>query len=304
MTLIKLINTIFTFCLLSAQSSAKEIALTFDDAPMGPSAHFGSVERTEKLIQKLDSLKIPQVMIFANPCKRKDSKSVLGQLGLYAKQGHLIENHTCSHPRLDEVGFEIFSKDLIQAEGILSPLFEGEKFFRFPYLNESRDPVLRNQMRDFLKANSYRNAMVSVDTDDYLFAFKLNEAKKKNLSIDYKKVEELFVKHIVGAARFYDDLARETLGYSPKHVLLLHENDANVLFLEAAVKALRSEGWKIIGTEEAYKDPLYKMAPQSTYANNGIIAQVNHDKTGLKKGYFVFEDLDEELDQILGLDSE
>ncbi len=50
-------------------SLAKEIALTFDDAPVVSSKHFESSARTDEMIKKLKILNVPEVMIFANPCK-------------------------------------------------------------------------------------------------------------------------------------------------------------------------------------------------------------------------------------------
>lgn len=287
--------------LFSLSVQAKEIALTFDDSPKGPSGHFGSIERTETLIRKLAAENIPAVMIFANPCMRKDTGEVLQQLSLYKKAGHRVENHTCTHPRLDDVGFDSFKEDFLRADLLLKPLSIGQKFFRFPFLNEGREPNLRDQVRKFLKENDYRNGMVSVDNDDYQFSFKVNEAKRLGKKIDYDSIKDLFVDHIIGAAEYYDQLSKDTLGYSPRHVLLLHEFDITVMFIEDAIRALRQRGWKIISAQQAFEDPLYQNQPKSTYANNGIIAQIHHDKTGVKKGYFVFEELNRKLDDILAL---
>lgn len=280
---------------------AKEIALTFDDSPMGTSSHFETVERTRVLIDKLKALNAPATMVFANPCKRKDSVSVMTQLELFKKNGHLLGNHTCTHPRLDEVGFEKYSKDIERADELLTPLFAGQKYFRYPYLNESNNEILRDQVRYWLKDNNYRNGMVSIDNDDYLFSSKMNKAKSLNKKIDYEKVKALFLSHVLGAVEFYDNLAIETIGYSPKHVLLLHEMDATVMFIDSLVIELRKRGWKIIAADEAFQDQLYNNSPKSTYANNGILAQIAHDKTGEKKGYFEFEKLQADLDKILGL---
>lgn len=293
------LNFFFTFLLLPYFIHAKEIALTFDDSPMPTSRHFKSHERTDELIRKLKELKIPKVIIFANPCKREGSASVISQLKKYREAGHLIGNHTCTHPRLDEVGFDRFSQDAALGDKLLGPLFLGQKFFRFPYLNESNDVKLRDKMRQWLIDTKYRNAMVSVDNDDYIFSFKINQAKEKDRKVNYKKVEELFVGHLIGAANFYNDLAVKTIGRSPKHVILLHEMDATVMFIEPLVAALRKDGWKIISVDEAYEDKIYLEEPKNTYAGNGIIAQLNFEKTGKKVGYNHFDKIKVELNRIL-----
>lgn len=287
----------------SLQLSAKQIALTFDDAPTDSTLYFDTNARTEELIRKLKELKINGAMIFANPCKRPDTDSVIAQLKKYRDAGHDIGNHTCSHPRFDDVGFEQFSKDAEKGDKLLSALFTGQKFFRFPYLNESKNVKMRDEMRDWLKRNNYRNGMVSLDTDDYVFSAKINEARKLGKKIDYQKVEKLFVEHVIGSVEFYDSLALRTFGTSPKHVLLLHEVDATVMYLESLVKELRRRGWSIIPAEQAFTDKLYSEVPKNIYANNGILAQVNYEKTGEKNYYKGYQQMVNEIDIAVGLKS-
>lgn len=278
---------------------AKEIALSFDDIPAESTQHFDSEERTKVLIAALREMSVPPTMIFANPCKVSEAVA-RERLNLYKSAGHLIANHTCSHPRLDDVGFDSFSQDALKGDHLLSDLFVGQKFFRFPFLNEGKLP-LRDQMRVWLKANGYRNGMVSVDNDDYLISSKINEAKQQGLKIDYDKVQKIFLEHLMGAVEFYDSLAIQTLGYSPKHIVLLHERDATVMFIKPFVKELRKQGWKIISAADAFLDPLYFHSPQNTYANNGIVAQLHYEKSGNKAGYFVFDSLKAKLDKTLNL---
>jgi peptidoglycan-N-acetylglucosamine deacetylase len=292
---------IFIAILFLAHSvHAKEIAFSFDDAPAASTAHFTSEARTKKLIKSLKDLKVPSVMVFANPCLKGDQKAGLQQLKLYRSAGHLLANHTCSHPRFDDVGFEHFVQDTVKADQLLSKLFVGQKFFRYPFLNEGK-AELRDRFRSWLKKNGYRNGFVSIDNDDYLVSSKINQAKEQGRKIDYEKVQSIFLDHILGAVEFYDSLAIKTLGYSPKHVLLLHERDATVMFIKPLVKELRKRGWKIISAADAFTDPLYLEEPRNTYANNGIIAQVDFERTGKKAGFWDFEKLEASLNTVLNI---
>jgi len=298
------ISKILVILMVSSFSQAKEIALTFDDAPMSSSSHFSSEERTETLIKKLREAKAPAAMVFANPCKRDDYKSLLAQLRKYRDAGHLIGNHTCNHPRFDKVGFKDFSEDAKKADELLQPLFLNQKYFRFPFLNEGKQPAARDQMRTWLEENNYRNGYVSVDNDDTELTAKLNEAKKLGKKIDYPAAEKLFVKHILTAANFYDDVATKLIGRSPKHVLLLHEIDGTVLYIDAVIRELRKDGWTIISADEAYKDPIYSEKPKNTDSGNGLIAQMYFEKHGasLVKGYYDWGQMTADLDRILGLE--
>ncbi len=300
-----MILQVFLGLMLSALSQAKEIALTFDDAPVASSAHFSSEDRTETLIRKLKNSKVPQVMVFANPCKGADPTSTLTQLKKYRDAGHLIGNHTCTHPRFDKVGFPAFSEDAKKADELLQPLFLGQKFFRFPFLNEGKKIKARDQMRTWLQQNNYRNGFVSVDNDDTVLTDKLNEAKKAGKKIDYMAAEAIFVKHILSAANFYDEEAKKLIGRSPKHVLLLHEIDGTVLFIEPLIRELRANGWTLIPADEAFKDPIYSEKPTNADSGNGFIAQMYFEKHDLPltKGYYDWRKMAADLDRLLGLDT-
>lgn len=282
----------------SSAFAAKEIALTFDDAPVESSGHFKSIDRTKQLIRTLAQLQVKGAMIFANPCK---DEAAVAQLKLYRDAGHWIGNHSCSHPRFEDVGFERFTADVLAGEEKLKPLMVGQKMFRFPYFNESKDVPTRDRTREWLKTHSYVNAVVTIDNDDYLVSGKINQAMRLGKKIDYKKIEKVLVDHLVKSVEYYDALAVKALGRSPKHVMLLHEVDATVMYLSSFVKELRKRGWTIIDTYEAYKDPVYNEAPRNTSSGDGIIAQLNFDQTGEWDGYEPFNSLQAELNKILEL---
>jgi peptidoglycan-N-acetylglucosamine deacetylase len=288
------------------EAQAKEVALTFDDVPGHDTAHFNSKDRTRLLIKKLKDLNLPPAMFFSNPCFRPDTADVTAQLKLYRDAGHFIANHTCSHPRLDDVGADKFIQDIQTGDRHLAPLFNGQKFLRYPFLNEGTDLGVRDRVRAWLSANDYRNGFVSLDNDDYAASERINVAKKLNKPIDYKKVEELLVKHVVSAAEFYDRLAVKTLGRSPKHVILLHERDATVMYLEALIFELRQHGWKIISAEEAFKDPIYLSRSKNTYSNNGLVAQLAFDRTGVKekKNFYNWKQMYKDLSDLLNIPAE
>lgn len=287
--------------LFSFPTIAKEVAFTFDDVPFDSTLQYESNQRTEELIRKLKTLGLPPAVIFANPCKGKDETSTLQQLTKYRDAGHFVGNHTCEHPRFDDIGFEGFSANIKRADLLLSPLFVGQKFFRFPYLNEGSDTDARNKMREWLKQNGYRNGMVSADNEDQFFSAQVNQAKKLGKKIDYKKVKKLFIDHIVTSLECDDKLAIKTLGRSPKHVMLLHERDITVMFLEELTAEIKKRGWKIIDAVDAYQDKMYLEQPQNTFAGYGIVSQLAFEKTGEKTVCYDFKALKAKLDKTLGL---
>jgi hypothetical protein len=66
---------------------------------------------------------------------------------------------------------------------------------------------------------------------------------------------------MVGAAEYNEALVRKTLGRAPAQVLLLHETDLAALFITDLVRTLRKAGWRIVTADEAYRDPIGRLAP-------------------------------------------
>jgi peptidoglycan/xylan/chitin deacetylase (PgdA/CDA1 family) len=277
-------------------AQAREIALTFDDAPEVSDAFYESHARSRDLLRKLTELEVPQVIIFANGCRQPKASFVLEELATYRKRGDRIANHTCHHVRLDDVGPDALIADIKRNEQLLQPLLDlGQKFFRFPYSNEGSDPKVRDQLRDWLDANHFRNGLFSIDDADYIFSQKI----QGHALADVLRLRSLYVRYLMGAVAFYDQLAVKTIGYSPKHVMLLHEKDATVLFVDAFIKELRSHKWHIIAADKAYEDPLYKKRPKNTYSGFGLIAQLAFEKTGKKIHFDHDEDLERDIARVL-----
>jgi len=287
--------------LMASSVQAKELALTFDDAPGDQTLHFTPEERTLELIRKLKSFNVPPVIIFANPCNGNGPKSNYALLKKFKDAGHIIGNHTCTHPRFDEIGVEKFIVDTQKSESIIADLMPEKKYFRYPFFNEGHDEAARDQFRAWLEDHQYQNVSSSLENEDPLFSNRINEAKKLNKKINYEKVKAVFLKHILDGVEFYDKVAADTLGRSPKHIILLHDKDATVLFIDDLVRELRKRGWNIISAAEAAKDPLYSMKPKNTMSTFGIMGQVAYEKNGKFKPYYDFDQMKQELNTILGL---
>ncbi|WP_413287733.1 polysaccharide deacetylase family protein [Bdellovibrio sp. HCB337] len=289
--------------LFATTVQAKKLALSFDDAPGDDALHFTSKARTTELLKKLKSLNSPPVLIFANPCNGSSPESNYAQLKQFKDAGHIIGNHTCTHPRFDEAGVEKVIEDTQKSETLMNGLMTGSKYFRFPFFNEGKDREARDLFRSWLETNKYQNVSASLENEDPVFSKRLNDAKKLSKKINYEKVKALFIKHIIEGAEFYDKVAVDVLGRSPKHIILLHQKDATVLFIDDLVRELRSRGWTIISAEDAVKDPLYSMKPKNTLSTYGIIGQLAYEKQGSFKPYYDFSKLKQELDSALDLSS-
>ena len=265
--------SIFLLCnIASAQSPKKRIALTYDDAPLGDSFLSGK-DRTEKLIAGLEKAGVDQAAFFITT-HGIDSPQRLARVQSYANAGHVIANHSHTHPWLGKISSDEYLANIDRAEETLA-LFENRRnWFRFPYLNEAPDLQKRNAVREGLKARKLQNGYVTVDTFDWYLNSLFQEASENGRSVCVPALSKLYADMMVNAANFFDKAARDTMGRSPAHTLLLHENDIAAMFVVDLVKALENDGWEIISADEAYADPIARIEPDTLFLGQGRVAAI------------------------------
>jgi hypothetical protein len=61
---------------------------------------------------------------------------------------------------------------------------------------------------------------------------------------------------ILEEVKAYDAKAHMLLGFSPRQVLLLHENDLAAYCIVGLIDALNAEGFKVIAPEKIFTDPV------------------------------------------------
>jgi peptidoglycan/xylan/chitin deacetylase (PgdA/CDA1 family) len=282
---------------LSIGSFAQEIALTFDDAPLGSGAIFTGKKRTSKIIETLRKHK-KQVAFFV-VTSHIDSVG-FERLKMYADAGHLLANHSHSHNWIAAMGTANYVRDIQKADSILkASRLPYRPWYRYPFLDEGKTKGSRDSIRAALTALSLMNAYVTIDNYDWYINGATAKAMKSNARVNYSKLKKFYIEHIWNSIQFYDSIGRQVLGRSPKHVLLLHENDLAALFLDDLIQFLEDKGWKIISPEEAYTDPIAREIPEVLFNNQGRVGAIAFAK-GLKPAALIQQSEDEKyLDQLL-----
>ncbi|NQZ90000.1 MAG: polysaccharide deacetylase family protein [Colwellia sp.] len=276
---------------LSTLVKSKEIAITFDDSPRSAKGYFDGPNRAKKLIQALKNHNIEQVAFFANS-GRLDTEG-MQRLQAYSQAGHIIANHTHSHPNFNKTSLEEYTENFLLADAQLSQFKGFKKLFRFPYLREGNSVQKQNGMREVLNKHGYKNAYITLNNYDWHIETLFQKAIKNGASLDQNRMRKFYVEVMIESIEYYDDMAKTHLGRSPKHILLLHEMDISALYIGDLVDELRRKGWKIISPEEAYTDEISQyQSVQPRSHNPGRIGEIARSK-GQKKGLW-HKTLDEE----------
>ena len=254
-------------------AAQKMIALSFDDAPRRPGAFFTPDERTRRIISELERANAPQTVFFVNPAAIGKGDGVGGaeRIATYVAAGHVIANHSNTHPRLSTTDTAAYLADIDAAEAWLKDRPGYRPWFRFPFLDEGgKDKEKRDALRAGLAERGLRNGYVTAESSDWHLEALTRDAAKAGKAIDRKALGDLYVTWHVEAADFADAMMHRVTGRQPVQMLLLHETDLAALYIGELVRALRKAGWTVVSADAAYADPIGGEMPDTPSANGTL----------------------------------
>ena len=267
---------IATFLCMSAPVFAAELSITIDDPHTRISPLMSAAERDKKILAVLKSHKIQAALFVCG--MRINNPQGKKLLRAWDKAGHLIANHSYSHFYFPSTKITLaqFQEDISKNDRIISGYKNYSKLLRFPYLKEGDTREKRDGMREYLKANHYKQGYVSIDASDWYVTQRLEERLLHNPKADISGFKDFYLTHMWERARYYNDLSKKALGREVKHTLLIHHNLLNALFLDDLIQMFKAKGWKIIDAKDAYQDPVYTIEPDILPAGESIVWAIAH----------------------------
>lgn len=230
----------------------KSLILSFDDAPTADGPLLDGMTRTRKIIAGLEEGDVHEGVFYCNT-----NRDGIERLSLYSEAGHALGNHTSTHPDLQKVSVDEFKRSIVEAEEFLAPLPTAKKWFRYPYLREAhKDPKKNKAIKDFLRERGYKLGFITVETYDWYLNDLYGRAVKEGKAPDEEKVCALYLRMLFERIEEGMQLAAQVLGRQPPHVLLLHENDLNALFIGRFVNEAKARGFDFPAASAAFSDPI------------------------------------------------
>ncbi|MDZ3831819.1 MAG: polysaccharide deacetylase family protein [Sphingopyxis sp.] len=274
----RLLLPLLVLLLLPVPAAAqKRIALSFDDAPGDRGPFFTTEERTERIIRELREAAAPQAVFFVVPgaIGRGDGIGGDRRIQAYVDAGHVIANHSNTHPPLSEIEADAYLADIDAAEGWLKGRPAYRPWFRFPFLDEGgQDRSKRDAIRSGLTARGLRNGYVTADAWDWHLENLSREAMQADKPVDRTALRDLYLRWRVEAADFADAMMQQLVGRQPVQVMLLHETDVTALYVGDLVRALRASGWTVVSADEAYADPIGALVPDAPTAGGTLVEAI------------------------------
>ncbi len=259
-------------------ANAKEVSITIDDFPLR--CCFGNAERlkaeNDKFLETLKKFNTP-IIAFVNEIHiyNKNQVKMTEMLEDYIKYGHEIGNHTYSHKIINNVGFEVFKKDIELGEKISKKVAEANnmklRYFRHPGLGNGANKKQRTQLDKYLQKQQYIIAPVTIDTMDWRFnKYYLIAIERKDKKM-MQKISDDYLHYITKTIKFSEDVTQEIFGREIKHVLLMHAIQINIDNLDKVLQKIKDSGYEFITLDKALKDEVYKVDVTTNYgAGNSL----------------------------------
>lgn len=253
------------------QNAPPKISFTFDDGQVNDIGEYKLEKWNQLLLDNLEKHDLKAVLFSAGANKTSEKGRYV--LSSWNQAGHLIANHTVSHPNFnsDNTSLEDFKGELTRNDAIIRKYSNYSPYFRFPYLKEGNTKEKIEGFRDFMKQKGYKNGHVSVDASDWYIDSRLIKRLKENPRADISGFRDYYKKHLFNRAMFYDSLAYQLTNRRINHVILLHHNLAGALFLDDLIKHFKAHGWEVMDADKAYEDVIYREAPANVPAGESLI---------------------------------
>lgn len=250
------------------QPPDRQVAITIDDLPAGAANSMSAaeiVDMTSKLLGTLREQKVP-VVGFVNEKKLYRFGEVddrIKALRMWLDYGFELGNHTYSHMSLNQAGLQAWEDDVIQGESVTRLLMAQHKmplrYFRHPFLDTGRDLQTRRQAEAFLSARGYRIAPITLDAWDWMYAPVYDDARQRGDTALQQQLVSSYLSHSAAAFAYSEQLAKQTIGYEPRQILLIHANQLEADHIGELLDLLRKRGYRFITLGDALSDQAYSL---------------------------------------------
>ena len=256
---------------LSIFGQKREVSVTFDDLPTAYGTNLKAKrELTKRLIDSIRVNNVPAIG-FVNEAKlyeRDETDARIALLQMWLDAGLELGNHTFSHINNAEVSLAAYQDDIVRGETVTRRLLAEKqmkpRYFRHPFLFTGSTPEYKRGIEQFLAARSYTIAPVTIDNRDYIFARLYRDALDRKDTASAKRIADAYVPYMEKMFEFFETVSRDSLGYEPKQILLLHANELNADRFGELVGMMKKRGYKFISLEEALKDKAYQLPDAPT----------------------------------------
>lgn len=264
----------------------REVAVTFDDLPAPADSVVcndpAALEAmTARLLSELKRYRVPAIG-FVNEDKldRGNFDQRVQILKMWVNAGFTLGNHTYSHADIDQMPLAAYEIDFLRGERVTEPLLRArglrERYFRYPYLDVGNSPRTKRAFQQFLARQGFTVAPITIDNEEYIFAAVYAHAMASGDTQTADRVAASFLSYMNGIFDYFEKFSRETLGYEPRQVLLLHADELDTDEMGALAQMMHARGYRFISLRDALRDPAYHRPDAYDDSLDGGVSWIEH----------------------------
>ncbi len=255
----KLLIMLLLLGILAFNGYGKKLAITIDDLPIVHQSLFTKAEQLEIFNNLRDTLKRHGIkatgFVNGNKINHTFHEKMLDD---FRKAGHLLGNHTYSHPDLNSTPVDTYFADILKGEKSIGK-WMTTRYFRYPCLHRGDQLEKREAVRKFLEEKDYISVPVTIDNNDFLYNAKMEKALARGNEEEIRRISEEYLAHMKERTLYFEKMAQEKVGREVNHILLLHFNYLNSRYLDKLLSWYRDRGWTFISVPEALQDKIFSM---------------------------------------------
>ncbi|NID11541.1 polysaccharide deacetylase family protein [Fibrivirga algicola] len=278
-------SLVLSICLLILSLVApvraqKQICVTIDDLPTVSRFYRTPEGRdllTKSLLTQLGQYNVPAIGFVVGEklvVRDKPDTAQIRLLKRWLSAGMELGNHTFAHKDYNAVSAAEFQQDIAGVDtllrGLLQPMNRQPRYFRHPYLHRGNTVAKRDSLVRYLADHAYQEAPVSIDNGDYLFSAAYDMALLRQNTSLAAAVGKQYVTYMLDCVHYYEAQADSLFKRPIAHILLMHANTINSIYLGEVLSRLATEGYRFISLEKAVQDPAYQS--RDDYVNKGGIS--------------------------------
>ena len=239
-----------------------EIAITVDDLPVHGSYPPGAAPQqvADQMLAAFRAAGVSGVYGLVNAVKVQDQSETERVLQDWRAAGMMLGNHGWSHRSLSDMSLAEFEHELVKDEPVLAKNAGATDWhwFRYPFLDEGKDPVQRAAARQILAKHGYRVAAVSMSFGDWQWTAPYARCMARHDSAAVAELERMYLaaaRESIAASR---DASRKLFGRDIPYVLLMHVSAMSAHMMPQLIDLYRSAGFRFVSLPQAESDPAYR----------------------------------------------
>ncbi|MDP4271176.1 MAG: polysaccharide deacetylase family protein [Bacteroidota bacterium] len=253
---------------LTSNGAKSSICFTFDDLPVDTHSDKSvSFQRSviSGLVHTCKQYHIPAIG-FVNEGKmyRKDKRVDSAQIVLlqtWLKAKLELGNHTFSHPDYNKTSCVNFGEDILNGEKITRPLMKKHhkklQYFRHPFLSIGDSQAKYDSLEQFLAANKYIVAPITIENDDWIFDDAYDSASVKKDSVLMRQIGQSYIEFTEKQIKYNEMLSVKVFRRNISQILLLHSNAINRDYLPEIAQMCKRNNYKFVSIERSLRDKAY-----------------------------------------------